>query len=55
VIDNGILIAPRAGLEISNNCPDRYASVIAECINQGWLKPVAHMQDSEYTWELLQK
>ena len=55
VIDNGILIAPRAGLEISNNCPDRYASVIAECINQGWLKPVAHMRDSEYTWELLQK
>jgi len=55
VMSSGILMAPRAGLEISNNCPDRYASVIAECINQGWLKPVAHMRDSEYTWELLQK
>ena len=55
VMDIGILMAPRAGLEISNNCPDRYASVIEECINQGWLKPVAHMRDSDYTWELLQK
>ena len=55
VMGNGILMAPRAGLEISNNCPDRYVSVIAECINNGWLKPVAHMRDTEYTMELLRK
>lgn len=50
-IDNGITISPRAGLEISKQCPSNYASLIAECINHGWLKPIAYMKESEYVWE----
>ena len=52
---DGIRVVPRASFEISNHCPAQYKQVIAECINNGWLKPVAHMRDNEYTWELLQK
>ena len=52
-IDNGIVIAPRAGLEISNDCPKQYISMITEAIKNGWLKPIAYMKESEYVWEQL--
>ena len=52
---DGIKIVPRAGFEISSRCPSNYAEIIRECINHGWLKPVAHMRDTEYTMELLKK
>jgi hypothetical protein len=52
---DGIKLVPRAAIEISQRCPNNYASLIAECINHGWLKPVAHMRDTEYTMELLRK
>ena len=52
---DGIKIVPRAGLEISSSCPNYYAKIIAECINNGWLRPVAYMRDTEYTMELLRK
>jgi hypothetical protein len=54
-MDNGIVHVPRAAFEISRQCPDKYASVIQECINYGWLKPVAYLRDTEYTMELLRK
>jgi len=52
---DGIKIVPRASFEISNQCPREYRLIIADCINNGWLKPVAHMRDVEYTMELLRK
>lgn len=52
---NGITLVPRAGFEINNQCPREYKLIIAECLNRGWLTPVAHMRDTEYTMELLQK
>jgi hypothetical protein len=52
---DGIRVVPRASFEVSNHCPAQYKQVIAECINNGWLKPVAHMRDTEYTMELLRK
>jgi len=39
--------APRAGFEISQRCPDIYKSLILECIDHGWIKPVAHMHERE--------
>jgi hypothetical protein len=50
---DGITLVPRAGFEISSGCPGNYADIVRECINHGWLKPVAHMRDEELTWELL--
>jgi hypothetical protein len=52
-IDNGITISPRAGLEIGQKCPREYKMIISECINNGWLKPIAYMKESEYVWEKL--
>jgi hypothetical protein len=52
---NGITLVPRASFELSNHCPREYKLIIVECINNGWIKSVAHMRDVEYTMELLQK
>ena len=52
---DGIRVVPRASFEVSNHCPAQYRQVVAECINNGWLKPIAHMRDVEYTMELLRK
>ena len=52
---DGMKIVPRASFEISDQCPREYRLVIADCINNGWLRPVAHMRDVEYTMELLRK
>ena len=52
---DGFTLVPRASFELSNQCPREYKLIIAECIGRDWLKPVAHMRDTEYTMELLQK
>ena len=52
---DGITLVPRAGIEISINCPDNYFQVLQTCIDKGWIKPVAHIRDVEYTMELLRK
>lgn len=54
-IDSNFTRTPRAGFEISINCPNSYREVIEQCVNYGWLKPVAYMKDTEYMWEQLQK
>lgn len=52
-IDNGIVQSPRAGFEISQECPDNYKLMLMTCIDNGWITPVAYMKESEYTWEKL--
>ena len=52
-IDNGIVMAPRASVEISNSCPRQYKLMIMEALKNGWLQPVAYMRETEYTWEKL--
>jgi hypothetical protein len=41
------MMSPRAGFEISSGCPIEYKMVLQECINNGWLKPVAYMTERE--------
>lgn len=53
MIDNGIVMAPRAGLEISNDYPRQYKLMIMEAIKNGWLQPIAYMKESEFVWEKL--
>jgi len=52
---DGFMMVPRASFEVSDQCPREYKLIIAECISNGWLRPVAHMLDTEYTMELLRK
>ena len=51
---DGIALTPRASIVISQRCPENYKDLILECINHGWIRPVAHMKDTEYFWETLQ-
>ena len=46
-IIDGFMTSPRAGFEISNNCPAEYKSIFITAINAGWLKPIAHMHERE--------
>lgn len=53
IIDDGIIMAPRAGFEISKDCPYNHLQILNTCIERGWIKPVAYMKESEYIWEKL--
>jgi len=53
LIQNGFTMTPRAGFEISNECPKQYKLMIMEAIKNGWLQPIAYMKESEYVWEKL--
>ena len=46
-IKDRFLMAPRAGFNISQSCPKEYRMIILECMNNGWLKPVAHVHERE--------
>ena len=50
---DGVTLNPRAGFEISQHCPREYKMIISECINNGWLKPVACVVDYEQTMDIL--
>ena len=53
LIHNGLSMTPRAGFEISNECPRQYKLMIMEAYKNGWLQSVAYMKESEYIWEKL--
>ena len=55
IIIDGLTISYRAGFEISQRCPSNYASILAECINQGWIKPIAYQPVHEEFMEKLTK
>jgi hypothetical protein len=47
VINDGLVRTNRAGLEISQRCPEKYKDLILECLSHGWLKPVANVTERE--------
>ena len=53
VIDDGLMVSQRAGFEINQQCPNEYKCIIQECINRGWLKPIAVVYDHELSWDSL--
>ena len=55
MIRDNVTMAPRAGFEILQTCPKEYRMIIAECLNQGWLQPVAHVTEKEFLWMNLSK
>lgn len=50
---DGPVLYMRAGFEINQQCPREYKLIIAQCISNGWLKPVAFMRDDELMWDRL--
>jgi len=53
LLQDQFVVSPRAGFEIDNRCPYNYRQVITECIQNGWLKPVATVYDHEITFARL--
>lgn len=51
----GPVVYPRAGFEISWMCPVSYQQMLMEAFEQGWIRPVAYMKESEYVWDQLQQ
>lgn len=47
LIKDKFIVTPRAGFEIDFSCPREYKLVIQECIDRGWIKPVAHITERE--------
>ena len=54
-IQDGLTLTPRAGFEISNDCPRQYKSMIIEAIKNGWLQPVASVTERELIFAGLTK
>jgi hypothetical protein len=52
---DGIVTVPRAGFEISKDCPADYRQIIMMSLDFGWLKPVGYMKQSEYLVEVLSR
>jgi hypothetical protein len=46
-ITDGILLADRASIEITENCPEGMRNTLAFAYQQGWLKPIAHITERE--------
>lgn len=55
IINDGLVVATRAGFEVSEDCPKQYKEIICESIMNGWLIPVATVKDQELFWEELSK
>jgi hypothetical protein len=55
IIADGFMMAPRAGLEICGTCPYEYKLIITECMNKGWLRPIAYQHLHEDLIEKLTK
>jgi hypothetical protein len=55
VITAGLTQAHRAGIEISQRCPENYKDLILECIRHGWLKPIANVTEREFIFMGLTK
>ena len=53
MLSDGLIVCPRAGFDINQSCPKEYKMIILECINNGWLKPVAHVYGKELTMDAL--
>lgn len=55
MINDGIILSPRASIKIKLNCPSYIRDTIAHAFSKGWIEPVAHVPEVEYLIEELRK
>ena len=53
LLEDGLVIYPRAAIYIDKNCPDDYKSIVEKCVIRGWVRPIAHVYSKELTWDAL--
>jgi hypothetical protein len=54
-IQDGLVVSPRAGFEISRSCPKEYRTILLQAFEAGWLKPVANVTERELIFMGLSK
>ena len=47
IINDGMVVSPRAGFHILQECPSEYKLIIQDCIDRGWLQPIANVTERE--------
>lgn len=55
MLDDGMVMYPRAMIHITPDCPHNVRQNIQWAISNGYLKTVAHVQGKELTWQELTK
>ena len=55
IITDGLMMAPRAGIEICGDMPYEYKLIITECMNKQWIRPIAYQHSHEDLIEKLTK
>ena len=53
MLQDGLIICPRAGFEINDKCPTEYRQILMTALDVGWIKPVAHVYGKELTMDAL--
>jgi hypothetical protein len=48
--NDGFTLTPRAGLEVSANCPSSVRMTIERAMIDGFIRPVAFIRESELIW-----
>lgn len=52
---DGITLVPRAGFKIADNTPYEYRLILAKCIDDGYITPIAYQPIEEVFLEELTK
>ena len=47
MIEDGLMQCPRAGIEITDECPTAWKEAIVKAYNAGYLKPFANVTERE--------
>lgn len=53
MLNDGIVICPRAGFEINEKCPTAYKQMLMTALDLGWIRPVAHVYGKELTMDAM--
>lgn len=53
ILNDGFMMSPRAGLEISIHCPLEYYAILQTAIDNDWITPVAHVYGKDLTMDAL--
>jgi hypothetical protein len=49
-IRDSFTITNRAGVRISERCPEEYKKIVMDCIGWNFIEPVAYMREDELMW-----
>lgn len=41
-------MVPRAGIELSDQCPKAFKDLLRHALDQGWVQPVARVHQHDY-------